>query len=124
MSNFLPLRPCPCCCGEGEHLGDCCLWDDCPTEAEALEAGWADDGKVNARIAALEAEVARLKEIAAGADDGGHWYSQVTMDAVVKERDDALAALSLCQKHLARYGLVVVLEEDGRRVLAVRKEES
>ncbi len=35
----------------------------------------------------LIGEVERLREIAAGEDDGGHWYSQQTMDAVSGERD-------------------------------------
>lgn len=36
---------------------------------------------------ALEREVMRLREIAAGVDDGGRWYSHQTMQAVATERD-------------------------------------
>lgn len=37
------------------------------------------------REAAHAAEIARLQEIVRGVDDGGHWYSQQTMDARVAE---------------------------------------
>jgi hypothetical protein len=39
------------------------------------------------------AENERLRELVAGQDDGGHWYSQASMDAVVRERDRLREAL-------------------------------
>lgn len=32
-------------------------------------------------------EISRLRELLAGQDDGGHWYSQASMDAVIRERN-------------------------------------
>jgi hypothetical protein len=39
------------------------------------------------------AEIARLRDLVAGQDDGGHWYSQASMDVVVRERDRLREAL-------------------------------
>jgi regulator of RNase E activity RraB len=50
---------------------------------------------LRAELAAKDAEIARLRELCAGDDDGGHWYSQQTMGAVSSERDAA-------QKEVAR----------------------
>jgi hypothetical protein len=46
------------------------------------------------RAEEAEAEVFRLKEIVKGADDGGNWYSQQTMNAMVKERSRLQLLLS------------------------------
>ena len=39
------------------------------------------------RAEQAEREVDRLRELVRGQDDGGHWYSQETMNAVAKQRD-------------------------------------
>ena len=43
--------------------------------------------KAERELVSLKSEVERLRELVRGQDDGGHWYSQATMDAVVKQRD-------------------------------------
>ncbi len=54
-----------------------------PSDSE--RAAWPD--ATREYVEALEADNDRLREIAKGIDDGGHWYSQQTMDAVAAERD-------------------------------------
>ena len=43
------------------------------------------------RLDKQAAEIERLRELLRGLDDGGHWYSQQTMDAVRRERDELRA---------------------------------
>ena len=44
--------------------------------------------------AALEKDIgAKARAALEGVDDGGHWYSQASMDAVVRERDEYREAL-------------------------------
>jgi len=64
-----------------------------PTEASKGSACY-DCRRVHAKtcelqnqLSAANTEIARLKELVKGQDDGGHWYSQQTMDAVAAERD-------------------------------------
>lgn len=47
------------------------------------------------------AEIARLREIVAGVDDGGHWYSQQTMDARVAEIAHLTAELAQCREDVS-----------------------
>jgi hypothetical protein len=53
-----------------------------------------DERLTNAYMDAQDAEIARLRELVAGEDDGGHWYSQASMDAVIRERDKYREALT------------------------------
>lgn len=50
----------------------------------------------------MAAEIARLREIVAGVDDGGHWYSQQTMDARVAEIARLTADLEKCREDADR----------------------
>ena len=43
------------------------------------------------RLDKQAAEIERLRELLRGLDDGGHWYSQQTMDAVRREKDELRA---------------------------------
>jgi type II secretory pathway component PulJ len=52
------------------------------------------------------AEIARLRELVADQDDGGHWYSQASMNAMVEERD---SFRSTCER----------LEAENRRLKEV-----
>ena len=51
-------------------------------------------------IFTLEAEITRLRELVAGMDDGGRWYSQASMDAVIRERDKYREVLELTLKSI------------------------
>ena len=68
------------------------LRDQAGEVARPEHAGWADT-----MIAAAD-EITRLRELVAGQDDGGHWYSQASMDAVVRERDQYRDVLKVVAK--------------------------
>ena len=53
-------------------------------------------------ISERDEEIARLREIVAGVDDGGHWYSQQTMDARVAEIARLTAELEKCRENAER----------------------
>jgi hypothetical protein len=68
-----------------------------PTEPYGRYAVVLTD-EAEAEIARLRELVARLRELLAGQDDGGHWYSQASMDAVVRERDKYREVLEVVAK--------------------------
>ena len=66
---------------------------------EYADVTWAAERVFDGDVTYVrEAEITRLRELVAGQDDGGHWYSQASMDAVVRERDKYREVLEVVAK--------------------------
>lgn len=87
MNNHLVCRH-----GQLRRVCDLCEAEDslleCRAERDRLEAA-LDHASV--QFAALQREHDRVRELVLGQDDGGYWYSQETMNALVKQRDAVMA---------------------------------
>jgi len=72
---------------KGPHGFECVL-----TEPEDRTFG-RDLRVVVDKLNEQDAEIARLRDLVADQDDGGHWYSRALMGAVVQDRDRLREAL-------------------------------
>ena len=59
------------------------------------------------RLDKQAAEIERLRELLRGLDDGGHWYSQQTMDAVRREKDELRAERDAWRKLVLEHNAIV-----------------
>ena len=63
------------------------------------------------RLDKQAAEIERLRELLRGLDDGGHWYSQQTMDAVRREKDELRAERDAWRKLVVEHNARMIRDD-------------